>query len=31
MAAAGHHRYRQDFTKDAVVGHYRAFFDRILA
>jgi glycosyltransferase involved in cell wall biosynthesis len=31
MAEAGHHRYQQDFTRAAVVGQYRAFFDRILA
>ena len=31
MAKAGHKRYQQDFTKAAVVGQYRAFFERILA
>src|SRR5579859_4148981 len=31
MAKAGHQRYQQDFTKAAVVGQYRAFFERILA
>ena len=31
MAEAGHRRYSEDFTKDAVVGQYRAFFERILA
>jgi len=31
MAEAGHHRYRENFTKAAVVGQYRAFFERILA
>jgi len=31
MAAAGHARYQRDFTKAAVVGQYRAFFERILA
>jgi glycosyltransferase involved in cell wall biosynthesis len=31
IAAAGERRFRQDFTKDAVVGQYRAFFDRIIA
>lgn len=30
MAAAGHARYLSDFTKAAVVGQYRAFFERIL-
>lgn len=31
MVAAGHTRYQQDFTKAAVVGQYRTFFERILA
>jgi len=31
MALAGHRRYQQDFTRAAVVGQYRAFFERILA
>jgi glycosyltransferase involved in cell wall biosynthesis len=29
MAEAGHARYQKDFTKEAVVGQYRAFFERI--
>ena len=29
LAEAGHARYRKDFTKEAVVGQYRAFFERI--
>jgi glycosyltransferase involved in cell wall biosynthesis len=31
MAEAGHQRYQLDFTQAAVVGQYRAFFERILA
>jgi glycosyltransferase involved in cell wall biosynthesis len=31
MAEGGHRRYEQDFTRAAVVGHYRNFFERILA
>jgi glycosyltransferase involved in cell wall biosynthesis len=31
MAEAGHKRYQEQFTKAAVVGQYRAFFERILA
>jgi glycosyltransferase involved in cell wall biosynthesis len=31
LSAAGHRRYQQDFTRSAVVGQYRAFFERILA
>jgi glycosyltransferase involved in cell wall biosynthesis len=30
LAEAGHARYQRDFTKSAVVGQYRAFFDRII-
>jgi glycosyltransferase involved in cell wall biosynthesis len=31
LAEAGQARYRRDFTRNAVVGQYRAFFERILA
>jgi glycosyltransferase involved in cell wall biosynthesis len=31
VAAAGEGRFLRDFTKDAVVGQYRAFFERIIA
>jgi glycosyltransferase involved in cell wall biosynthesis len=31
VALAGERRYLQDFTKQAVVAQYRAFFERILA